>query len=502
MASAANPFATPPVTTGLTIPASVDYTSKDFLGFMSSLQTYAATAMPGWDIGNSEGDIGLAIIEAFAYEGDILSYYGDRITQEAYLPTATQRQSLLNIAALLGYTVSNGTPAKGTVTFQTFANTSATLVPAGTQLMTGFNATTDTTVVYEVDAGQASYLVPSNGGTLTLTVTQGETISNFTVGTSNGLAAQAMSLPQLGVIDGTVIASVTQVGGSAVQWSYVQFLGDYGPGDLVYTTFLDSAGLTWIQFGDNINGAIPVSGATITATYRVGQGSAGNVSAGSVGTFLTPITGVATQLVSNVYQSSVMTGGTDPETNDQIRANAPAAFTTIQRAVSLADFQAIASNVPGITAAQAVANHSTSVTLYLMGNNNQPASTLQQATVVSAFNGKTLAGVTVTTAAPTLVAIDVTATIQVLPSYSNAQVLASVDSSLNAMLTNPNTQFGQLLTVGSVYGTILGVAGVAYAVISIISREDATQSNTTPIQLRAFEIAVPGSYTLTVSGGI
>jgi len=197
-----------------------------------------------------------------------------------------------------------------------------------------------------------------------------------------------------------------------------------------------------------------------------------------------------------------MTGGTDPETNDQIRTNAPAAFTTIQRAVSLTDFQAIASNVPGITAASAVANHSTSVTLYLMGNNNQPASTLQQAAVVAAFTGKTLAGVSVTTAAPTLVAIDVTASIQVLPSYSNAQVLASVQASLNAMLTNPNTQFGQLLTVGSVYGTILGVAGVAYAVVSIISREDATQSNTTPIQLRAFEIAVPGNYTLTVSGGI
>ena len=497
-----NPFATPPVITGLTIPSSVDYTSKDFLGFMSSLQTFAATAMPGWNIGNSEGDIGLAIIEAFAYEGDILSYYGDRISQEAYLSTATQRQSLLNIAQLLGYTVSNGTPAIGSVTFQTYSGSPATTVPALTQLMTGFNAVTDSTVVYEVDPGQANYLVPANGGTLTLTVTQGETITNFTIGTSDGSAAQAYSLPQTGVIDGTVAVSVTQVGGNAVAWSYVQFLGDYGPGDLVYTTFLDSAGLTWVQFGDNINGAIPAAGATLTATYRVGQGSAGNVSAGSVGTFLTPITGVATELVSNVYQSTAMTGGTDPESNDQIRTNAPAAFTTIQRAVSLPDFQYIAGNVPGITAVAAVANHSTSVTLYLMTNNNQPASALQQEAVLDAFEGKTLAGVTVTTAAPTLVAVDVTATIQVLPSYSNAQVVANVESSLNAMLSNPNTQFGQLITVGGIYGTILNVQGVAYALVSIISREDATQSSTNPIQLRAFEIAVPGNFTLTVSGGI
>jgi Baseplate J-like protein len=497
-----NPFATPPVITGLTIPASVDYTSKDFLGFMSSLQTYVATAMPDWDIGTSEGDIGLAIIEAFAYEGDILSYYGDRISQEAYLPTATQRQSLLNIAALLGYTVSNGTPAIGSVTLQTFAGSPATTVPPLTQLMTGFNAITDTTVVYEVDPGQASYLVPANGGTLPLTVTQGETISNYTVGTSVGTAAQAFSLPQTGIIDGTVSVQVTAVGGTAVQWSYVQFLGDFGPGDLVYTTYLDSTGLTWVQFGDNVNGAIPVSGGTITATYRVGQGSAGNVSAGSVGTFLTPITGVATQLISNAYVSTAMTGGTDPETNDQIRTNAPAAFTTIQRAVSLDDFESIAENVPGITTVAAVALHSTSVTLYLMGNNNQPASSTQQASVLAAFAGKTLAGVTVSTAAPTLVAVDVTAQIQVLPSYSNSGVLASVESSLNTMLSNPNTTFGQLLTVGGIYGTILGVAGVAYAVVTIISREDAPQTNTNPIQLRAFEIPVPGSFQLSVSGGI
>jgi uncharacterized phage protein gp47/JayE len=197
-----------------------------------------------------------------------------------------------------------------------------------------------------------------------------------------------------------------------------------------------------------------------------------------------------------------MTGGTDPESNDQIRSNAPAAFTTIQRAVSLQDFQAIAQNVPGITSAAAVSNHSTSITLYLMGNNNQIASAAQQAAVIAAFTGKTLAGVTIATAAPTLVAIDVTATVQVLPSFSNAQVTGSVKSALNTMFSNPNTTFGQLFTVGAVYGTILGVPGVAYAVISIVTREDVTQSNTNPIQLRAFEIAVPGNYTLTVSGGI
>jgi hypothetical protein len=508
-----NTIATAPVTTGLTVPASVDYTSKDFLGFMSALQTYVNTAMPQWQIGQSEGDIGLAIIEAFAYEGDILSYYGDRISQEAYLPTATQRQSLLNIAQLLGYTVSNGAPATGTVTLQTFANGPAVQIPPLTQLMTGFNATLDSTVIYEVNPtgqpvsqttvnGVTGFTVPANAGTLTLNVTQGYTVTAYTVGTSNGNQGQAFSLPQAGVLDGTVAVSVQQPGGTPVAWSYVQFLGDYGAGAAVYTTYLDSTGLTWIQFGDNVNGAVPVSGATILATYRVGAGSAGNVSAGSVGTFLSPIQNVQTQVTSGAYVSSAMTGGMDPESNDQIRTNAPASFATVQRAVSLSDFIAIAQNVVGVTAATAVAAHSTSVTIYAMGNNNQPASTALQGSIVSAFSGNTLAGVTVTTAQPTLVAMNATISLNVANTYSVAQVTASVQSALNAMFSNPNTYFGQLVTVGAVYGTILAVPGVAYAVVSIISRNDVTQTNTNPIQLRAFEIAVPGTWTITATGGV
>lgn len=495
-------FATPPVITGLNIPASVDYSSKDFLGFIYSLQQYAKQAMPDWDIGNSEGDIGLAIMEAFAYEGDIISYYGDRIAQEAYLPTATQRQSLLNIAQLLGYTVSNGTPATGTVTLQTYANAPVVVVPPLTQLMSGFNSVSDTTVIYEVDPGQANYEVPGNGGTLTLNVTQGQTIQNYIVGTSTGVNAQAFALPQAGVIDGTIQVFVQQIGGNPIEWTYMQFLGDAGPGDGVFTTYLDSSGLTWIQFGDNVDGAIPLQGATITATYRVGAGSAGNVAAGAVGTFLSPIANVATQTTDGVYVSSAMTGGTDPESNDQIRANAPASFSAVNRAVSLDDFVAIAQNVPGVTSVAAVAGTSTSVTLYVMQNNNQAASAKLQQNVIDAFDGKTLAGVSVQTAAPTLVPIDMTIQLQVLPTFTNASVVSAVTAAIDQMLSNPNTSFGQLLNVGSVYSTILPIPGVSYCVVSVISREDVTQTGTTPIQLRAYEIAVPGNLTITPSGGI
>lgn len=509
MAAPINPLQVPAVTTALTIPSAIDYTSKDFLGFVSSMTTYAQQAMPEWNVGVSEGDIGLAIMEAVAYLGDIISYYGDRISQEAYLNTATQRQSLLNIAQLLGYTVSNGSPAKGTVTFQTTASGPATTVPAGTPLTAGYVAVVDATLIYTVDAGQANYIVPAAGGTLTLNVTQGLAYNAVTLGTSDGSAAQVFSIPQVGVIDGSVTLTTPLTATTSQTWTYVQFLGDFGPSDPVFTTYLDSAGLTWIEFGDGINGLVPTTGTAITVSYIVGAGSAGNVQAGTVGYFVDPIPNVSTKIATSgtAFVSSAMTGGTDPETNDQIRANAPASYATTQRAVSLSDFIAMAQNIPGVTAATAVAAHSTSITLYLMGANNQAASDEVQDAVEAFFTGKILAGVTLTTAQPTLVAIDVGTnsnpmTLVVSTGFSQAGVVAKVKSAIASLFTSPNVSFGQTINVGTIYSTVLAISGVQYCVIPVILREDAPQSGTEPIQLRSFEIAVPGIQVISATGGI
>ena len=99
----------------LALPTTIDYTSKDYTGFYQSMMAFAQQVFPDWTP-SSEGDFGVALVELLSMCLDIMSYYGDRISQEAYLPTATQRLSLLNISQLLGYIPSNGSPATGTVT--------------------------------------------------------------------------------------------------------------------------------------------------------------------------------------------------------------------------------------------------------------------------------------------------------------------------------------------------------------------------------------------------
>lgn len=493
----------PPNFQVLQVPTSIDYTSKDYTGFATSMLAYAQQIMPNWNP-TSEGDFGLILLELFAYAADILSYYGDRASQEAYINTATQRTSLLNIAQLLGYIPSNGTPATGTVTFQTANPGVAVVVPAGTQVSTPFSTSLDQPIIFET---QSDVTIAANGATSTVAVSQGVTYTQVLLGVSDGTAGQQFIIPQQDVIDGSTSIFIQSTTAS-IQWTQVQYLIDYDGSDEVYIVQVDASGTSTITFGDNVNGLIPGLGLQIFATYTVGLGSQGNVSAGTVGIIVDDIPGVFVPFLGDgiTYNSSAMTGGSDPETNDQIRANAPQSFATQNRAVSLQDYANLAMNVPGVIAANAVANHSTSVSLYILGPGGQTPSTGLQDAVLDYFTGNTLAGVSLSVVAPNLIAVDVGSSgnkvqLSVLPKYQAAAVQQNVQTALTALLTPPNVSFGQLLTISDIYSAILAVAGVAWAVVPVFTREDVTQTGTTSIQFRQSEVPIPGNFYFNTTGG-
>ena len=71
----------------------IDYLTKDYAGFRQAMLDQIPLRLPAWK-DRSESDFGVVLIELFAYVADILSYYQDRVANEAYLATATQRRSL------------------------------------------------------------------------------------------------------------------------------------------------------------------------------------------------------------------------------------------------------------------------------------------------------------------------------------------------------------------------------------------------------------------------
>lgn len=120
----------------------VDYMAKDYTSFRKLMLDRMSLIMPDWKERNP-ADIGIMLVELFAYIGDHLSYYQDAVGTEAYLGTARKRTSTLRHARLLDYPVHNGCNARTWICVQ--AKQDATL-PAKTVLLTGTEENNDTIV--------------------------------------------------------------------------------------------------------------------------------------------------------------------------------------------------------------------------------------------------------------------------------------------------------------------------------------------------------------------
>lgn len=83
--------------------STIAYRVSDFTGFRRALLTplTGETALAGWN--PAPGDLGLQVLEWWAYLADILTFYNERIANESYLATAELPTSVADLVALLGY---------------------------------------------------------------------------------------------------------------------------------------------------------------------------------------------------------------------------------------------------------------------------------------------------------------------------------------------------------------------------------------------------------------
>jgi hypothetical protein len=140
-----------------------------------------------------------------------------------------------------------------------------------------------------------------------------------------------------------------QVRVNDVLWHEVPKLHGQGPRDRSFTARQGPDGNFIIQFGNGVNGARPPTGEeNIHAAYRVGLGTAGNVKAGQLRVLLSRPLGVR-----GVINPRPATGGTDPEQAADARLNAACAALTLDRIVSLRDYEDFARGFGGIGKARA-----------------------------------------------------------------------------------------------------------------------------------------------------
>jgi len=134
-----------------------------------------------------------------------------------------------------------------------------------------------------------------------------------------------------------------------VLWNEALSFHGLGPHDRQFVTRRADDGKVTVEFGDGLTGAAPSTGfENLSAAYRVGLGLAGNLKAGQLSQLLTRPLGV-----KGVTNPQPGTGGDDPEPRDQARRNAPLTVLTLDRIVSLQDFEDFARAFAGIGKAQA-----------------------------------------------------------------------------------------------------------------------------------------------------
>ena len=137
---------------------------------------------------------------------------------------------------------------------------------------------------------------------------------------------------------------------SDVLWKEVPTLNGRGPNERIYITRVDNDGNTTVIFGDGKTGArLPTGRENIKAKYRKGIGRCGLVNANQLSQLITMPLGVKS--ATNPIKSD---GAADAEHLEQVRANAPVTVLTLDRIVSLQDFQDFARAFAGIDKALAI----------------------------------------------------------------------------------------------------------------------------------------------------
>jgi hypothetical protein len=185
-----------------------------------------------------------------------------------------------------------------------------------------------------------------------LPVSRGKTIAGELLGAGDAtVAGQDFTLSKSPVtwLDrgaGPASSIALTVGG--VPWTEVASFYGQAADARVFVTREDEQGRTHVEFGDGIDGARLPTGGSVVATYRIGAG-ADAPPAGKL-----TVLGQAWPGLRSVLNPIAVSGGADPDPPALLQQDAPRSVLTFGRAVSILDYQAIATLAAGVTRARAV----------------------------------------------------------------------------------------------------------------------------------------------------
>ena len=256
-------------------------------------------------------------------------------------------------------------------------------------------------------------------------------------------------------------ASSLEVRVNDVLWEEARSLYELDSQDQKYIVRIDDNGTPDVIFGDGDHGArLPSGQENIQSIYRSGIGQSGNLPAERLTILKTRPLGV-TDVTNPVWA----TGGADPEAREDAAEKAPASVRTLDRIVSLQDFEDFSRAFAGIGKAQSVAvwNGAEQIVHITVAATNGDGVLPDSALYANLVKGidaarDTIQQVQIASFIPLL--FNLAAQIRLDPRYLLEQVEAQIRQQLAVQFTFIHRGFGQPVTAAEVVSAIQGIPGV------------------------------------------
>jgi hypothetical protein len=308
--------------------------------------------------------------------------------------------------------------------------------------------------------------------------THGETVGEV-LGSGDGSAPfQRFRLKQTPL---TFVSAPTPSGAASslvvrvddVQWHERPSFYGGEPKDRTFVTETDDAGVVTVLFGDGRTGArLPSGENNVRATYRKGIGIEGNLRAGQLSLLADRPLGV-----KGVVSPLPATGGADPETREAARQGAPITVLTLDRAVSLRDYEDFARSFGGGAIAKALATWSWNgltrrvlITVAGPGGLAIPDGSPLHGDLVDALKaaGDPFVEFEVKSYRSALFRLGLK--VKVHPDHLEATVLAAVEVALRATFGFARRAFGQAVALSEIMAAAHAVPGVVAVDVDLLRR--------------------------------
>ena len=323
--------------------AKLNIAELDFDSIKNNLKDYFASQaeFTDHDFGGSAISVMLDIL---AYNTYYNAYYVNMLASESFLDSAQLRDSVVSKASMLGYTPKSSIGAK--------ANVSITVTPADAPATitidkyTQFSSTVNGTS-YTFCTSDSTTVTPVNGVYTAsgVTLAQGIPLTfRYTANTAN--TEQKFLLPNANTDMDTLTVTIQESASDTNTSVYTKAtdITTINSTSNVYFVNEHTNGQFRVQFGDGTLGRKPTTGNIVLLKALVAEGADVNgantfSASGTVGGYSTV----------SVAVTNAAAGGSDRETLESIKFNAPKTYETQNRAVTTDDYKKIVEgNVSGL----------------------------------------------------------------------------------------------------------------------------------------------------------